>query len=144
MDVQVTSEKELRQLQSENSKELISKERELRQLQSENSSKLLQNLDSRSKQLSSLLSSMKSEREEMKLQRESQAKRLNSIILSLRSEGSEIKVEGDLDLSVLAKRWTTAMGTRLDPRNRSRFLQRKSSDSLVLEKVTPRRLTIHG
>jgi hypothetical protein len=101
MDVQVNSEKELRQLQRENSSGLL-------KLQRENSSRLLQRLDSQNKeiasqnkqlssqnkeiasqnkQLSSLLSLMRSEREEARLRMESQAKGISSLLSSPRSEG---------------------------------------------------------
>ena len=64
MDVQVNSEKELRQLQRENSR------------------RLLQRIDSQNKQLSSLISSLRSEREE-------ENKELSSLISSIRSESEE-------------------------------------------------------
>jgi hypothetical protein len=50
----------------------VTSEKELRQLQRENSSRLLQKLDSQNKQISSLLSSLKSKREEAMQNRESQ------------------------------------------------------------------------
>ncbi len=90
----MNSEKELRQLQRENSSGLL-------KLQRENSSRLLQRLDSQNKQLSSqnkeiasqnkqlysLLSLMRSEREEARLRMESQAKGISSLLSSPRLEG---------------------------------------------------------
>jgi hypothetical protein len=71
MDVQVNSEKDLRQLQRENSRML------LQRLDSQN-----KKIASQNKQLSSLISSLRSEREE-------ESKQLSSLISSMRSEREE-------------------------------------------------------
>ena len=91
MDAQVTSEKELRQLQRENN------------------SRLLQKLDSQNKQLSSMLSSLRSEREEGNLfmqQAESQLKstvsRMESTISRITSRTKRSKTAKLLDLKIAA------------------------------------------
>jgi chromosome segregation ATPase len=78
MDVQVNSEKDLRQLQRENSSRL------LQRLDSQN-----KKIASQNKQLSSLISSLRSEREEKNKEIASQNKQLSSLISSLRSEREE-------------------------------------------------------
>jgi hypothetical protein len=64
----------------------MNSEEDLRRLQRENHEKLMQRLDTENKQLSSLLSSMRSEREEAGLRRESRNKQLSSLRASLKSE----------------------------------------------------------